>query len=342
LSAVPSIAPALPLNLQVTSSNPSAVRVVDATTAAGGTARITGGPVPGTATITVSDPGGVYLPATLQVSEPPQAQLSFPSPAYNTQAGATVQIQVAIAGSTVSTQAQAANGTQVALTPYSPTGVKLATRLADTANGTATFSLTEDEAGNYKLYAVAWGCQAPAAPAVLAVQAGPAVALSAQLNPSPFLLPGHSANVWAALVDKYGNPTDSFAQAQVSLLSGNAGTLAGAGGSLAGGAAIGSFRATAPGTAEIQVTSPGYQPVNLPIRVVATPAQIVDGKGMWLLYGTWRETGDAPSLADAAAQGITHIYLEVATTNDGLYGGPALDDFLAKAHANGIAVIAWV
>ncbi len=331
-----SIAPSLPVPVTVTSSNAAAVQVGEATTKVGGTAGLTGGPVPGTATVTVSAPGGAYLPATVQVSESPQGELSFGAATYSAAAGNPVQVTVSLVGA----GAAGENGTQVALTAVSPTGVKLGTLTADTVNGAATFTLTEDEAGAYKLKAVAWGCLAPAEPAVLTVSPGPAVGFNAQINPSPFLLPGQTAQVWAALVDKYGNPTANPVSASAGITPGTSGTLEPDGGN--GQGVIGVFHATAPGSATITVTAAGYRPVALPVRVVADPAQLVAGKGMWLLYPTWRNTSDATLLATAAAEGITHIYLEVATSNDGFYGGPGLDNFLAKAHAAGIAVISWV
>ncbi len=68
----------------------------------------------------------------------------------------------------------------------------------------------------------------------------------------------------------------------------------------------------------------------------------VAGKGMWVVNYMPRHF-DAHALITAAKKaGITHIYLEVATSRDGFYGQHNLDILLPLAHAAGIAVLAWV
>lgn len=87
---------------------------------------------------------------------------------------------------------------------------------------------------------------------------------------------------------------------------------------------------------------PGLGDATLTLRLVANPAARVAGKGLWVTFPDWKDETDAQLLQQAKADGATHIYLEVATSADGFYGGRALDNFLPEAHDAGIAVIAWI
>lgn len=68
----------------------------------------------------------------------------------------------------------------------------------------------------------------------------------------------------------------------------------------------------------------------------------VAGKGMWFTNYLTRHANLAYLVADAKAAGITHIYAEVAISPYGFYAPLSLDRLLPVAHAQGIAVIAWV
>lgn len=68
----------------------------------------------------------------------------------------------------------------------------------------------------------------------------------------------------------------------------------------------------------------------------------VVGKGMWFTNYLTRHADLAALVVDAKAAGITHIYAEVAITPYGFYAPLSLDRLLPVAHAQGIAVIAWV
>jgi hypothetical protein len=66
------------------------------------------------------------------------------------------------------------------------------------------------------------------------------------------------------------------------------------------------------------------------------------GKGMWFTNYFTRHTNVAKLVAAAKAAGLTHLYAEVAITRYGFYAPVSLDRLLPAAHAQGIAVIAWV
>ncbi|HEX8996847.1 MAG TPA: SH3 domain-containing protein [Ktedonobacterales bacterium] len=68
----------------------------------------------------------------------------------------------------------------------------------------------------------------------------------------------------------------------------------------------------------------------------------VAGKGMWFTNYLTRHADLARLVADAKAAGVTHIYAEVAITPYGFYAPVSLDRLLPVAHAQGIAIIAWV
>jgi hypothetical protein len=72
-------------------------------------------------------------------------------------------------------------------------------------------------------------------------------------------------------------------------------------------------------------------------------AKLVSGKGMWMMWGDWHSNNTDNLLSVAKAKGVTHLYIEVATSynNQGFYGSDALDDLLPKAHKAGIKVIGW-
>ncbi len=69
----------------------------------------------------------------------------------------------------------------------------------------------------------------------------------------------------------------------------------------------------------------------------------ISGKGMWFTNYFTRHTEISALIAAAKAAGITHIYPEVAISNDGgFFGADSLNRLLPVAHAAGISVIAAV
>lgn len=66
------------------------------------------------------------------------------------------------------------------------------------------------------------------------------------------------------------------------------------------------------------------------------------GKGMWFTNYFTRHADVTKLVTAAKAAGLTHLYAEVAITRYGFYAPISLDRLLPAAHAQGIAVIAWV
>lgn len=91
------------------------------------------------------------------------------------------------------------------------------------------------------------------------------------------------------------------------------------------------------GDARVNAPDPAQTTVNG--RPIWSP---VAGKGMWFTNYLTRHADLTRLVADAKAAGVTHIYAEVAITQWGFYAPVSLDRLLQVAHAQGIAVIAWV
>ena len=68
----------------------------------------------------------------------------------------------------------------------------------------------------------------------------------------------------------------------------------------------------------------------------------VAGKGMWFTNYFTRHVDVTKLVTEAKAAGLTHLYAEVAITRYGFYAPISLDRLLPAAHAQGIAVIAWI
>jgi hypothetical protein len=81
-------------------------------------------------------------------------------------------------------------------------------------------------------------------------------------------------------------------------------------------------------------------PVGVP-RTRHVDLRAVTGKGMWLT--TWPDsTLDAAKVvAQARAAGLRQLWIRTGGTKQGWYGRKFLDALLPRAHAAGIAVIAW-
>ena len=63
---------------------------------------------------------------------------------------------------------------------------------------------------------------------------------------------------------------------------------------------------------------------------------------MWLTYPLLRVAPAQAIVQTALHNGVTHLYVEVAGSRVGFYGGPGLATLLPVAHAHGIRVLAWV
>jgi len=75
---------------------------------------------------------------------------------------------------------------------------------------------------------------------------------------------------------------------------------------------------------------------------VMSPQAALKGAGMWCTYPLLQSSSPRFIVAAAVRQGITHLYVEVARSNDGFYGQAGLAALLPVAHAAGLKVFAWV
>lgn len=291
---------------------------------------------PGPATVRVFVPGGALRAASLRMNVRPAGALrpAGTAPARTT-AGTAVTVEAAVTG-----------GLQgVAVEPVDPAGHPLPAVAAAVSGGIARATLTPRQAGIWHLLWLAPGA-VPADVGTLAVAPGPAVALVLDATPSSFVRPGQAVTVRAWLADAEGNPIPEPFRLRVLRGGSGAGTLTLARGRLGGPGRAGSFRAGA-GTGQVVLSAtspdhPGLQPAHLVLTVEASAVAAVSGPGIWVTFPDWKAEGTAGVLAAARRDHATHIYLEVATSSDGFYGGRALDSLLPAAHAAGIAVLAWI
>jgi hypothetical protein len=69
---------------------------------------------------------------------------------------------------------------------------------------------------------------------------------------------------------------------------------------------------------------------------------VIAGKGMWIWILKSTEGGDVQAIVDRAkAAGLTQIWVRIADSWDGFYGGHVLDALAPAAHAAGIDVVGW-
>ena len=68
----------------------------------------------------------------------------------------------------------------------------------------------------------------------------------------------------------------------------------------------------------------------------------VSGKGMWVPIPLLKMASPEALISAASELGLTHLYVEVGSSDGGFYGGSQLNRLLPIAHAHGISVIGWV
>jgi len=285
----------------------------------------------------VTGPPGTVAPG------PAAAALSVavPSPAAIT-AGGTVTVSVQVLDGQ-GNPFPADQGRAITLTVTSPS-YHNGTYAATDTGGTAVFTVSGTLAGTYTLQATASGLTS-STPVTFQVNPGPPDHLQLAASPSTLVVPGRPVQITAAVVDAYGNVTTAASPAAVTLSTGGYGTFAPAATNIAGNTVVGTFTANGrTGSTTLRLTTPGtaYPPATLTLSSLASPAALVAGKGMWLLYDDWRNIPDAQIIATAQADHVTHLYLEVAATATGFYGQPGLVDLLPQVHAAHIALVAWI
>lgn len=68
----------------------------------------------------------------------------------------------------------------------------------------------------------------------------------------------------------------------------------------------------------------------------------IAGKGMWVWEWGRTDGGDAAAVvAQATRAGLHQLWVRVGDSADGFYGGPELAALVPRAHAAGVAVVAW-
>ncbi|MBX5477036.1 MAG: S-layer homology domain-containing protein [Clostridia bacterium] len=313
---------------------------------------------PGQVTLSASVPGGAVLGASASFAVQPRGtvQVVAANPAQIT-AGQTTTVQVRLLGPDGAPRTD--SGVTVTLVPHGPHGYDLPALTATTKSGVASFSFAPIFAGAYGFRATASGFTPGDASGVLTVVPAPLAQLTVHAAPSTILAPGQSVSIYAALADRYGNAIAAPFQLRVRA-GGGSGTLGGSlSGALSGAVADGldaqatlagpgtaaTFAAGAAGARTLTFSSPDHPqlaPVSVTFRVVQRPADVVAGKGLWLMFGDWKAVDDDQIVRRAVQGGYTHIYLEIATSGDGFYGRRALDQLMWKVHNAGIAFIAWV
>lgn len=340
--------------------------------AAGGSVAVVDAAAPGTGTVAVAAVGGALRPASLTVAVHPLGSLTGASSAAVV-VGHAATLGVRLVGP------PAAQAGPVFLEPIDPAGNPLPPIEATVVDGTATARFTPLVAGTWTFRWRAAG-MLPLQAGQLRARPGPPVRLVVDASPTSVLLPGQRVALQAWLADRYGNPVpvpftltgghlvganprgstgpppppgppSLVPGGPAAPLPGPAGWLAFTPSRFVGPGVVGTFVAKAGplGAQGLRETLAFHSPsdpaagvAELTLRVVAAPADRVAGKGLWLTFGDWHHTPDAAIVRQARQLGATHIYLEVATSDDGFYGGRALDNFLPVAHAAGLAVISWV
>lgn len=322
----------------------STVSVSSAETSTGTpVATVVGGPSPGHALVTVSSPEDAFSPVTTNLTVSPEGTISV-GPIPTQHAGATVKASATLSG--------APAGTKVTFTPVAPDGEEglLATHstvnsatATTNAEGVASISLADQYmSGTYTLDVAALGYQD--VHTQYTIDPGPAVKMEAAVAPSPFIDQGHSAHLSVAAVDQYGNPVPGVTIPIVTHLQGKGARYTITRSSVVGQGSVGTITAgKKPATLDLTVHTPAFggETETLPVRVITSPLQLLQGKGTWATYGVWSQLGAKKLIRDMKAQGMTHLYLETAASGYGFYGQLPLDRVVDAAHDAGIAVITW-
>ena len=305
--------------------------------AGGGSVAVLQGEAAGQGVLEVSVPGGALLPASIPIRVEPTGAFGAAQGATGT-AGDAVTVDIALP--------QTANPqVPVYLEAIDPNGHPHPWVQAQVGQDGAQATFVPKVAGLWTLRWFRHG-YLPVAEGAVQVAPGPVTHLMVDPTPTSVLLPGQRVTLRAWLADQFDNPVGQDFALQVQVQgAAAAGTLQFSPGMFSGPGAVGTFTAGTSGTQVLTFTSPDHPRLGsatVVLRTVANRVARVAGKGGWLIFPDWKAEGDAQILAQAKALGLTHLYLEVATSSDGFYGGRALDSFLPKAHAAGIAVIAWV
>lgn len=204
-----------------------------------------------------------------------------------------------------------------------------------TLNGQASFTLNKTKAGSYTVTVSGRGT-ALEAPATFTIVPGDLAKLNMHVAPSPFVQATHQAELRVTGLDAWENAIPSV-PVTFSLNDPNGGTLGATGDPMTASFTAGKTKGFVTVTAKS-----GSLSVSRRLTVYTSAADLVSGKGDWMMWRDWKNYPVKDTLQRFKDAGVTHVYLLVSTTNDGFFGQDSMDDFLHQAHDAGIAVIGWV
>ncbi len=296
------------------------------------------GPFTGPATLIVnlSAPGGAFLPARISIPVAGRGRLALSAAHSAVTAGSAVLV-------TATTPGEKPSGVALSLALTAPDGGPLAPMRQVLSHGRAQFLISPNQAGTYLLRVSGPGFS-PAATTVLVRPDAPS-RLTALLG-TPFPAPGEPLSLAAYAVDAHNNPihgptlhVDWRYAARKAAPWHRANVASG-----------GSVALTPPpkGTdcsVDVRVSAPALRLSTseyLPCSVVASPAEITDGTGVFLSYWVARDAPPQTIIAQAVRERVHTLYVEVAIPGTGFWGEPGLDRLLGPAHSAGLAVVAWV
>jgi hypothetical protein len=83
-------------------------------------------------------------------------------------------------------------------------------------------------------------------------------------------------------------------------------------------------------------------PAQAPAPVWVSNVSALSGKGMWVWEWNQTDGGSADAVVrDATQRGLHQLWVRVADSQSGFYGGAVLDALVGKAHAAGLKIIGW-
>ncbi|HEU4964771.1 MAG TPA: S-layer homology domain-containing protein [Bacilli bacterium] len=222
---------------------------------------------------------------------------------------------------------------EVTMTVVGPDGTK--TMKAPSQDGQATFSVAKTKAGSYALSFAAEHATAKGK-ASFTVIADQATKIDLHAGPSPFVRIGDTIELTVTGLDKWNNPVP-VGKVQYKSSDESKGTVK---------PLIDPLRARLTATEQtgeytITATS-GTFTDTLTIHNYDHAADLVSGKGDWMMWRDWNNYPVQDTIKRLKDAGVTHVYLEVSTSSDGFYGQDSMDSFLPQAHEAGIVVMGWI
>lgn len=295
---------------------------------------------PATLVVTLTSPGGAFLPAQISVPVAGSGSLQL----LPAERAVTAGDQLLVTATANASAGASFPPVPLTLSITAPDGGPLAPMRQILDHGRAQFLLPLDMAGTYRL-AVS-GSGFTGATTQVTVRPGRATSLLALL-PSPFASSraGLSLRVWA--VDAHRNPLTTTAPIRVVWrFRGRRGApwhrvAAESGATIP-------LPAAPPGSdcsVAVRLEAPSLAlraHQILPCTLEAAPAASIAGTGIFLSYWVARDASAAGIVDQAVRDHVHTLYVEVAIPGTGFWGEPGLDRLLAPAHAAGLAVIAWV